>query len=48
MMVERSSSSRWEVSTRAFIVAGNDVDLCLRLTGAGYRSLCVPECSPRA
>ena len=25
------------------MVAGNDVDLCLRLTAAGYRSLCVPH-----
>jgi hypothetical protein len=24
-------------------VAGNDVDLCLRLTAAGHRSLCVPH-----
>jgi hypothetical protein len=27
----------------SFVVAGNDVDLCLRLTAAGYRSLCVPH-----
>ena len=26
-----------------FVVAGNDVDVCLRLTAAGYRSLCVPH-----
>ena len=25
-----------------FVVAGNDVDLCLRLLAAGYRSICVP------
>jgi GT2 family glycosyltransferase len=27
----------------SFVVAGNDVDLCLRLTDAGYRSLCAPH-----
>lgn len=27
----------------SFVVAGNDVDLCLRLTDAGYRSLFVPH-----
>ena len=26
-----------------FVVAGNDVDLCLALTRAGHRSLCVPH-----
>jgi len=25
-----------------FVVGGGDVDLCLRLTAAGHRSLCVP------
>jgi GT2 family glycosyltransferase len=25
------------------VIAGNDVDLCLRLTKAGHRSLCVPH-----
>ena len=25
------------------MVAGNDVDLCLRLTAAGHRSLCVTD-----
>jgi GT2 family glycosyltransferase len=27
----------------SFTVGGNDVDLCLRLTAAGHRSLCVPH-----
>ena len=38
-----ASSSRWAVSTSRFVVAGNDVDLCLRLTERRLRSLFVPH-----
>jgi O-antigen biosynthesis protein len=43
MMVQ--AEKFWHVGgfDESFIVAGNDVDLCLRLTRAGLRSLCVPH-----
>ena len=43
MMVAREKF--WQVGgfDESFIVAGNDVDLCLRLTRAGLRTLCVPH-----
>ena len=43
MMVERDEVRSGRRLRREFVVAGNDVDLCLRLTAAGYRSLCVPH-----
>jgi GT2 family glycosyltransferase len=43
MMVERSKFEAVGGFDETFIVAGNDVDLCLRLTAAGHRSLCVPH-----
>lgn len=43
MMVERSKFESVGGFDERFVVAGNDVDLCLRLTAAGYRSLCVPH-----
>ena len=45
MMVERAKFTAVGGFDDAFVVAGNDVDLCLRLTSAGYRSLCVPHVS---
>lgn len=43
MVVERRKFEAVGGFDESFIVAGNDVDLCLRLTAAGYRSLCVPD-----
>jgi GT2 family glycosyltransferase len=43
LMVERAKFARVGGFDESFVVAGNDVDLCLRLTAAGYRSLCVPH-----
>jgi GT2 family glycosyltransferase len=43
MMVERSKFASVGGFDESFVVAGNDVDLCLRLTAAGHRSLCVPH-----
>jgi GT2 family glycosyltransferase len=43
MMVERDKFMAVGGFDESFIVAGNDVDLCLRLTAAGHRSLCVPH-----
>lgn len=43
MMVERAKFNHVGGFDDSFVVAGNDVDLCLRLTRAGYRSICVPE-----
>jgi O-antigen biosynthesis protein len=43
MAVERRKFFSVGGFDEAFIVAGNDVDLCLRLTAAGHRSLCVPR-----
>ena len=43
MMVERSKFELVGGFDERFVVAGNDVDLCLRLTAAGHRSLCVPH-----
>lgn len=43
MMVERTKFMSVGGFDESFIVAGNDVDLCLRLTAAGCRSVCVPH-----
>jgi GT2 family glycosyltransferase len=43
MMVERSKFVSVGGFDASFVIAGNDVDLCLRLTAAGFRSLCVPH-----
>ena len=43
MMIERTKFIAVDGFDDSFVVAGNDVDLCLRLTAAGYRSLCVPH-----
>jgi GT2 family glycosyltransferase len=43
LMIERAKFRAVGGFDESFIVAGNDVDLCLRLTAAGRRSLCVPE-----
>jgi GT2 family glycosyltransferase len=42
MMVERRKFEQVGGFDKSFVVAGNDVDLCLRLTRSGYRSLFVP------
>jgi O-antigen biosynthesis protein len=42
-MVERAKFEAVGGFDESFVVGGNDVDLCLRLTGAGHRSLCVPR-----
>lgn len=41
MMVEKRKFDEVGGFDEGFAVAGGDVDLCLRLTAAGYRSLCV-------
>jgi O-antigen biosynthesis protein len=43
LMVERMKFEAIGGFDESFVVAGNDVELCLRLTAAGYRSLCVPN-----
>jgi GT2 family glycosyltransferase len=43
MLIERRKFERVGGFDESFVVAGNDVDLCLRLTAAGHRSLCVPH-----
>jgi O-antigen biosynthesis protein len=43
MMVERAKFDAVGGFDESFVVAGNDVDLCLRLTAAGRRSLCTPH-----
>jgi GT2 family glycosyltransferase len=43
MMVQRSKFDTVGGFDEKFVVAGNDVDVCLRLTAGGYRSLCVPH-----
>jgi GT2 family glycosyltransferase len=43
MMVERAKFTAVGGFDERFVVAGNDVDLCLRLTAAGHRSLFVPH-----
>jgi GT2 family glycosyltransferase len=43
MLVERRKFEAVGGFDESFVVAGNDVDLCLRLTAAGHRSLCVPH-----
>jgi GT2 family glycosyltransferase len=43
MVVERRKFDEVGGFDESFVVAGNDVDLCLRLTAAGHRSLCVPH-----
>lgn len=42
-MVERSKLDAVGCFDERFVVAGNDVDLCLRLTRAGHRTLCLPH-----
>ncbi len=42
-MVERSKLDAVGCFDESFVVAGNDVDLCLRLTRAGHRTLCLPH-----
>ncbi len=43
MMVQRTKFEEVGQFDESFVVAGNDVELCLRLTRAGHRSLCVPH-----
>lgn len=43
MLVERRKLEAVGRFDESFVVAGNDVELCLRLTAAGHRSLCVPH-----
>ncbi|HEY1275481.1 MAG TPA: glycosyltransferase family 2 protein [Thermoleophilaceae bacterium] len=43
LMVERRKFEQVGGFDEAFAVGGGDVDLCLRLTAAGWRSLCVPH-----
>jgi O-antigen biosynthesis protein len=43
MLVERHKFESVGRFDETFVIAGNDVDLCLRLTAAGHRSLCVPH-----
>jgi GT2 family glycosyltransferase len=43
LMIERAKFQAVGGFDESFVVAGNDVDLCLRLTAAGRRSLCVPH-----
>ncbi|MDX6668694.1 MAG: O-antigen biosynthesis protein, partial [Solirubrobacteraceae bacterium] len=43
LMVERRKFAAVGGFDEGFTVAGNDVDLGLRLTAAGFRSLCVPH-----
>jgi O-antigen biosynthesis protein len=43
MMVERAKFAAVGGFDERFVVAGNDVDMCLRLTAAGHRSLFVPH-----
>lgn len=43
MMLERSKFQAVGGFDESFVVAGNDVDLCLRLTASGHRTLCVPH-----
>ena len=43
MMVERAKLAAVGGFDERFVVGGNDVDLCLRLTAAGHRSLCLTD-----
>ena len=43
MMVQRGKFLSVGGFDESFVVAGNDVDLCLRLTREGLRSLCIPH-----
>ena len=43
LMVERRKWEQVGAFDPSFAVGGNDVDLCLRLTEAGHRSLCLPH-----
>jgi GT2 family glycosyltransferase len=43
LMVERRKFEAVGGFDETFVVAGNDVDLCLRLTARGHRSLCLPH-----
>jgi GT2 family glycosyltransferase len=45
MLVERRKFEAVGGFDERFTVTGNDVDLCLRLTAAGHRSLCLPSVS---
>ena len=42
-MIERVKFTGVGGFAESFVVAGNDVDLCLRLTAAGHHTLCVPH-----
>jgi O-antigen biosynthesis protein len=43
LMVERRKFEAVGGFDDSFAIGGNDVELCLRLTAAGHRSLCVPH-----
>ena len=43
LMVEKRKFEGVGGFDESFEVGGGDVDLCLRLTAAGHRSLCVPH-----
>ena len=43
MMVEKRKLDEVGGFDESFAVGGGDVDLCLRLTAVGYRSLCLPH-----
>jgi O-antigen biosynthesis protein len=43
MMVGRHKFNEVGGFDESFVIAGNDVDLCLRLTASGFRSVCVPH-----
>ncbi|MDX8151653.1 glycosyltransferase [Patulibacter brassicae] len=43
LMVRRDAWDAVGGFDEGFVVAGNDVDLCLRLTASGRRSVCVPH-----
>jgi GT2 family glycosyltransferase len=43
LMVRRAAWDAVGGFDEGFVVAGNDVDLCLRLTAAGMRSVCLPH-----
>jgi GT2 family glycosyltransferase len=45
MVIERAKFFEVGGFDESFVVGGNDVDLCLRLTASGHRSLCVPRTS---
>ncbi len=43
LMIRRAAWDAVDGFDEGFVVAGNDVDLCLRLTAAGLRALCLPD-----